>query len=223
VLPNGVHAKFGPTEWEDASADGFTVPRTKAVSGVCRSNPDEHDEEKWIWERCPEDFDIDFNDLYFAIRGGGGGTWGVVTSVYLQLHDYLPYTFYAFNALAPTEECSAITPQFSEFKAKYISALSLLNVTKEHSLACGSPDHSPVIHCYGEEDVMQAWAWARFLDLNNLADKVACIGEVLVRYLVMMTVSPAKFGILLLLRLLGDLRLLGCWSRSPGLMKVKRI
>ena len=63
VLPNGVHVKFGPTEWEDASAEGFTVPRTKVVSGVCRSNPDEHDEEKWIWERCPEDFDINFNSF----------------------------------------------------------------------------------------------------------------------------------------------------------------
>ena len=55
VLPNGYHVKFGPTEWEDASAEGFLVPRTKVVSGVCRSNPDELDEEKWIWGVCPED------------------------------------------------------------------------------------------------------------------------------------------------------------------------
>ena len=166
-----VHVKFGPTEWEDASAEGFIVPRTKVVSGVCRSNPDEHDEEKWIWERCHEDFDIDFNDLYFAVRGGGGGTWGVMTSVLLQLHDYLPFNPYYFNL----EECSAITPQFAEFKAKYMSAPSLLNVTKEHSLACGSPNALMGIYCYGEEDVMQAWT--RFLDLNNLADpaKVACL------------------------------------------------
>ena len=173
VLPNGVHVKFGPTEWEDASAEGFIVPRTKVVSGVCRSNPDEHDEEKWIWGRCPEDFDIDFNDLYFAVRGGGGGTWGVVTSVFLQLHDYLPFNPYLFKLGA--EECSAIAPQFAEFKAKYISAPSLLNVTKEHSLACGSPDDLAFLICIGEEDVMQAWA--RFLDLNNSTDpaKVACL------------------------------------------------
>mmetsp|Transcript_37861 Transcript_37861/g.55342 ORF Transcript_37861/g.55342 Transcript_37861/m.55342 type:complete len:483 (+) Transcript_37861:8-1456(+) len=175
VLPNGVHVKFGPTEWEDASAEGFIVPRTKVVSGVCRSNPDEHDEEKWIWGRCPEDFDIDFNDLYFAVRGGGGGTWGVVTSVFLQLHDYLPFNPYSFNLGA--EECSAIAPQFAMFKAQYISAPSLLNVTKEHSLACGSPDVFTLLVCIGEEDVMQAWA--RFLDLNNSTDpaKVACLSE----------------------------------------------
>ena len=162
VLPNGAHVKFGPTDWEDASAEGFTVPRTKFVSGVCRSNPDEHDEEKWIWERCPEDFGIDFNDLWFAVRGGGGGTWGVVTSVFLQLHDYLPVNPYFFNIIpSPTEECSAIAPQFAEFKAQYISAPSLLNVTKERSHACGSPDSLREIYCYGEEDVMQAWT--RFL------------------------------------------------------------
>mmetsp|Transcript_5174 Transcript_5174/g.8837 ORF Transcript_5174/g.8837 Transcript_5174/m.8837 type:complete len:742 (+) Transcript_5174:103-2328(+) len=178
VLPNGVHVKFGPTEWEDASAEGFIVPKTKVVTGVCRSNPDEHDEEKWIWERCPEDFDIDFNDLWFAVRGGGGGTWGVVTSVFLQLHDYLPVTPYFFNLVpSPTEECSAIAPQFAEFKAQYISAPSLLNVTKEHSLACGSPDVFMLLMCIGEEDVMQAWT--RFLDLNNSTDpaKVACLSK----------------------------------------------
>eukprot|EP00984_Skeletonema_dohrnii_P025003 scaffold14144_cov91-Skeletonema_dohrnii-CCMP3373.AAC.17 len=168
VLPNGVHVKFGPTEWEDASADGFTVPRTKVVSGVCRSNPDEQDEEKWIWERCPDDFDIDFNDLWFAVRGGGGGTWGVVTSVLLQLHDYLPFITHAFN-FPPTEECTAITHQFREFQAKYMSAPSLLNVTKEHSFACSSDDGLMFTMCYGEEDFMQAWT--RFLDLNNLTDK----------------------------------------------------
>jgi len=175
VLPNGVHVKFGPTEWEDASAEGFTVPRTKVVSGVCRSNPDEQDEEKWIWERCPEDFDIDFNDLWFAVRGGGGGTWGVVTSVLLQLHDYLPFSSYLFNYFPPTEECSAITPQFAEFKAQYMLAPSLLNVTKEHSLACGGPDDTFQLICFGDEDVMQSWT--RFLDMNNLTDPalVACL------------------------------------------------
>mmetsp|Transcript_30757 Transcript_30757/g.52235 ORF Transcript_30757/g.52235 Transcript_30757/m.52235 type:complete len:746 (-) Transcript_30757:192-2429(-) len=176
VLPNGVHVKFGPTDWEDASAEGFTVPRTKVVSGVCRSNPDEHDEENWVWQSCPEDFDIDFNDMWFAVRGGGGGTWGVVTSVYLQLHDYLPFKSYLFNNPPfRTEKCTAIFPQFAEFVAHYMSAPSLLNVTKERSHACGSPDPRAGIYCHGEEDVMQAWT--RFLDLNNSTDpaNVACL------------------------------------------------
>ena len=113
VLPNGYHVKFGPTEWEDASAEGFAVPRTKVVSGVCRSNPDEEDEEKWIWGDCPEDFDIDFGDLWFAVRGGGGGSWGVVTSVHLQLHDILPYNHFVFRGTA--EECSTLAPTYLLF------------------------------------------------------------------------------------------------------------
>ena len=170
VLPNGYHVKFGPTEWEDASAEGFAVPRTTVVSGVCRSNPDEQDEEKWIWGACPEDFDIDFGDLWFAVRGGGGGTWGVVTSVTLQLQDFLPYNMYT---LSSSEECSAISPKIPEFRAKYFMRPSLLNVTREKSLACGSGDNQPQFHCYGEEDVMQAWA--NFLELNNSTDYAACL------------------------------------------------
>ena len=204
VLPNGAHVKFGPTEWEDASAEGFIVPKTKVVSGVCRSNPDEHDEEKWIWERCPEDFDVDFNDLWFAVRGGGGGTWGVVTSVLLQLHDYLPYTPYLFND-PPTEECSPITTQFSEFKAQYMTAPSLLNVTKEHSLACASPNTLIEFFCYGEEDVMQAWK--RFLDLNNLTDKMACLRKVLQENNEGVMQTPKGFA---------EGTLLGDKSRFPG-------
>ncbi len=171
VLPNGYHVKFGPTEWEDASADGFVFPRTKVVSGVCRSNPDEEDEEKWIWGDCPEDFDIDFGDLWLAVKGGGGGTWGVVTSVSLQLHDYLAFKQFIFGTLAGIEECSAFGPKFEEFRAKYFMTPALLNVTKERSVACSAPDFAGVMNCFGEEDVVDAWA--KFLQLNNIADPTA--------------------------------------------------
>ena len=85
VLPQGQHVRFGPTSWEDE--EGFLHPKTTAVSGVCNTNPDE-DEANWIWEPCPTE--IKFDDLWFAFRGGGGGTWRIVTSIYLQLHNYLP-------------------------------------------------------------------------------------------------------------------------------------
>lgn len=98
VLPNGFHVKFGPTEWKDASAEGFTVPRTIGVTGLCRTNPEERDEEKWVWGDCPNDFGIDFMDLWYAIRGGGGGTWGVVLSMHLQVS----YSLYCLlNSFAP--------------------------------------------------------------------------------------------------------------------------
>jgi FAD/FMN-containing dehydrogenase len=179
VLPNGYHVKFGPTEWEDASAEGFVVPRTKVVSGVCRSNPDEQDEEKWIWGDCPEDFDIDFGDLWFAVNGGGGGTWGVVTSMTLQLQDFLPYNLFLLHFLEDfhfLEECSAISSTFDRFSATYLMTPSLLNVTRERSLACSTPD-GPELHCYGEQDVMQAWTI--FLELNNSTDDAACLRHVI--------------------------------------------
>lgn len=173
VLPNGYHVKFGPTEWEDASADGFAVPRTRVVSGVCRSNSDEHDEEKWIWGACPDDFDIDFGDLWFAVRGGGGGTWGVVTSVSLQLHDILPYNLFKISL---SEECSAIFPTYVGFVATHFTKPSLLNVTTERSLACSSPNFPPLFACYGEVDVKRTWT--NFLELNNATNYAACLEHV---------------------------------------------
>ena len=73
VIPSGHHVRFGPTHWEevDTTKDKFTIPRTTAVSGVCQKNPEEPDETKWVWEDCSED--IDFDDLWFAVNGGGGG------------------------------------------------------------------------------------------------------------------------------------------------------
>ncbi len=76
VLPNGEHVRFGPVEWEDA--DGFIAPKTTSVAGVCRSNPEELNENLWAWAECPADLNINFDDLWFAVNGGGGGTWGVV-------------------------------------------------------------------------------------------------------------------------------------------------
>eukprot|EP00555_Chaetoceros_dichaeta_P003497 CAMPEP_0198248814 /NCGR_PEP_ID=MMETSP1447-20131203/491_1 /TAXON_ID=420782 /ORGANISM="Chaetoceros dichaeta, Strain CCMP1751" /LENGTH=733 /DNA_ID=CAMNT_0043933295 /DNA_START=60 /DNA_END=2261 /DNA_ORIENTATION=+ len=162
VLPNGYHVKFGPTEWEDASAEGFIVPRTTGVSGLCRRNPEEQVEGKWKWGSCPDHVGINFGDLWFAVRGGGGGTWGVVTSIYLQLHDYLPFALYKF---VDSEECSAVPNLHDEFKATYMIAPSLLNVTKEKSEACSAANGTGM-HCFGEEDVMKAWT--KFLQINNM-------------------------------------------------------
>ena len=181
VLPNGFHVKFGPTEWEDASAEGFIVPRTVGVTGLCRSNSDEQDEERWIWEDCPDDFDVDFMDLWYAVRGGGGGTWGVVLSMYLQLHEYLPsVTYWPMS----TEDCLASVftgdlpqgvgghPLFVEFSATYVITPSVLNVTEERSRSCGNPG-SIVFACYGEGDMKQAWM--TFLKMKNVTGGQECL------------------------------------------------
>ena len=41
-------------------------------------------EGSWEWVECGEEV-ADFEDLWFAVRGGGGGTFGVVTAVYYQV------------------------------------------------------------------------------------------------------------------------------------------
>ena len=37
-------------------------------------------------------------DLFFALRGGGGGTYGVITSVTYQTHENLPLVAAVFSA-----------------------------------------------------------------------------------------------------------------------------
>jgi len=86
VLPDGSHVRFGPTEWKDASADGYRYPKTTKVTGVCNKNPFANSESDYDWVLCTSG--VNFNDLWYAVRGGGGGTWGVVLSMHLQLHEY---------------------------------------------------------------------------------------------------------------------------------------
>eukprot|EP00535_Pseudo-nitzschia_heimii_P002331 CAMPEP_0197189808 /NCGR_PEP_ID=MMETSP1423-20130617/20410_1 /TAXON_ID=476441 /ORGANISM="Pseudo-nitzschia heimii, Strain UNC1101" /LENGTH=798 /DNA_ID=CAMNT_0042642025 /DNA_START=1 /DNA_END=2397 /DNA_ORIENTATION=- len=95
VLPSGVHVRFGPSEWEETSTAKY--PRNTAVTGRCHENPQEEDESQWVWKECPPDVDVDFDELWFAMLGGGGGTYGVVTSLYLQLHDWLPAQSFDFG------------------------------------------------------------------------------------------------------------------------------
>ena len=42
--------------------------------------------------------DYQYSDLFWALRGGGGGTYGVVTSVTYRTYESLPVAFYIFQA-----------------------------------------------------------------------------------------------------------------------------
>ena len=147
VLPNGELVRFGPTEWE--AAEGYLVPRTTAVSGVCLSNP-EANEETWVWEECSQD--INFDNLWFAFRGGGGGTWGIVTSVVLQLHPYLPYELTTIVSDLTEALYSAMTPLVARFVLDFMVDPESIGVTKDQSAACGSPSPASgrAWYCYGE-------------------------------------------------------------------------
>ena len=86
VLADARHVRFGPTEWEDA--EGYLYPATTKVEGLCNTNLVE-DESAWKWEPCEEPVPP-FADLWFAVRGGGGGTYGILTALKYQLHEARP-------------------------------------------------------------------------------------------------------------------------------------
>ena len=169
VLPNGQHVKFGPTTWEDIPD---AVPKTTSVSGVCRTNSLERDEEKWEWTECP--IDINFDDLWFAVRGGGGGTWGVVLSLYYQLHEYFPLERVtvlppsdSFSALEPAQQ-ALFTHTYMKFEILFLLDPESVGVTPKESNLCGSPAPGSSLHCYGEGsgktfDV----AWRRYVNESN--------------------------------------------------------
>merc|ERR1740139_429774 len=111
------------------------------VSGVCNENSGE-EEGNWVWAACPEDTNALFDDLWFAFRGGGGGTWGIVLSVYLQLHDYVP-----FVKVMVSDECHSTmydSPDTSllrltaEFAIDYfLDPEASLNISRDQSNECG--------------------------------------------------------------------------------------
>ena len=76
VLPSGKHVRFGPTKWE--KKDGKMCPLTTHVEGYCNAG-DLSDEELWVWQECSDN--IDFHGLWFAVRGCGGGSYGLITSI----------------------------------------------------------------------------------------------------------------------------------------------
>lgn len=66
VLPSGAHVRFGPTKWKEEEGKMYHV--TTEVNGLCNKG-ELSDESMWDWQECDED--INFGDLWYAVRGGG--------------------------------------------------------------------------------------------------------------------------------------------------------
>jgi FAD/FMN-containing dehydrogenase len=173
VLPNGLHVKFLPTEWEDQ--EDLLYPKVTVVSGYCNKNPSEADESNWIWETCPpgNEEPINFNDLWFAFLGGGGGTYGIVTSVYLQLHEYPGLlTWYGTTPAEISTRCGIFPQEYLDLNFEYhlwnfifdfLHDPSAVGVSEEDSNSCAGANGGFLI-CYGDSaSAAFASAWENFI------------------------------------------------------------
>ena len=167
VLPNGNHVKFSSSVWENQ--EGLRYPKVTNVSGLCNGNPFEEDENLWTWEPCPE---VNFDDLWFAFLGGGGGTYGIVTSVYLQLQEYPGLmTWYEITTQNVIETCGDIKAEYFEmdlenhlwsFIFDFLHDPSAVGVSKEDSNSCAGAN-AGFFACYGENATTAfATAWEKF-------------------------------------------------------------
>lgn len=139
VLPDGTHVKFGPTQW----TTGTIFPQTRTVKGHCNRNV-VLEESKWVWEDCKAV--VPWEDLWFAVRGGGGGTWGVVTAVHYQLHDAANVTWFKPNLeialkLAAVNE-SLTQAILIDFFIDALFAPGEVNISEETSNNCGNTGYS---------------------------------------------------------------------------------
>eukprot|EP00551_Chaetoceros_affinis_P018330 CAMPEP_0203742952 /NCGR_PEP_ID=MMETSP0092-20131115/59189_1 /ASSEMBLY_ACC=CAM_ASM_001090 /TAXON_ID=426623 /ORGANISM="Chaetoceros affinis, Strain CCMP159" /LENGTH=436 /DNA_ID=CAMNT_0050630227 /DNA_START=546 /DNA_END=1853 /DNA_ORIENTATION=- len=168
VLPSGMHVRFGPTEWRKKANKMYPV--TTHVKGYCNQG-DLSDEDLWDWQECSQD--IDFYGLWFAVRGGGGGSYGVITSIYYQLHDYtpldmvfaLPFPGVDVGSL-PVEKLLELLKKAAEFILRFFFLPESIGVTEFASNSCSSPDSGGTIgglfQCFNGAGSIMKGAWERF-------------------------------------------------------------
>eukprot|EP00756_Hemistasia_phaeocysticola_P011203 Hpha_TRINITY_DN15097_c2_g17::TRINITY_DN15097_c2_g17_i1::g.123476::m.123476 len=144
VLADGTHVKFGPTEW--TAAPGFQFPKTTVVTGYCNANVDA-DESKWEWGTCSHS--IPFADLWHAVRGGGGGSYGIVTALTYQLHPRRQFEALIFNTTVLTYVLNAakaahvptdvLQNHLIDFTVDLLWSPEQLGLSESVSVNCGSP------------------------------------------------------------------------------------
>ena len=148
VLPDGRHVKFGPDSWR--VKEGYLYPQTTSVKGYCNANV-HHLEDKWEWTECEVGGDLTWDDLWFAVRGGGGGSFGIILSVTYQLHDLEPYyglitSVTSFGMLNETctdqgnvcdDVFDSLTSTWADFLITYLWDPTSLNVSQSVSNMCG--------------------------------------------------------------------------------------
>ena len=98
VTADGQHIKFGPTSWEEADEEG-AVPKTTKVSGVCNIEGE--------WKNCPNP--PKFEDLWKAMRGGGGGKMRIKSNLYPFVY-FNPSLNKSFSNHFPIQDSELFSP-----------------------------------------------------------------------------------------------------------------
>merc|ERR1712238_265392 len=139
------------------------------------------------WAPCANG--VNFNDLWYAIRGGGGGTWGLVLSMHLQLHEYQGvYRQVKFDwALSSAQEaCKATNTEEADCKAHIVEIRSVLagffvdfwfdptevtGLSSDISKSCGAPSNVNPL-CFGgrTDEIVSAWKTRLMEKVPNLID-----------------------------------------------------
>jgi len=151
ILADGSHVRFGPTEWENAENDGYIYPKTTKVQGECYIEQDDDNEnDEGSWGACPSNTTKEeppFEDLWFAVRGGGGGSFGLVTAVKYQLHNQRPFAVVARNdtaygawwAKSLSGKLGNVIELWLFFVIDLLYRPENLGIDKETSSKCGNP------------------------------------------------------------------------------------
>lgn len=167
VLPDTRFVRFGPSAWKQAEGDQL-YPQTTKVTGFCHEG-DISDEASWNWVDC--DKEVDFASLWFAVRGGGGGSYGVVTSIYYQLHDQpgkikevvwgSSLKDFVVDPNKSEEAKYDMVFRFSEFLFNFLFNPNKIGVSDNMSNSCSASDGLPgSLTCYdgAAEYFVEAWS-----------------------------------------------------------------
>lgn len=206
VLANGEHIKFAPTAFDNSTSTGTGTgniyPFTTNVTGYCNANLTA-DEADWSWETCdPGRVPVPFEDLWYAVRGGGGGAYGVVTHVTYQLHTgldtYSPmifdddvwtksYSLYVNNTdnAEVVEAFTTLQNMIIDFMISFLWEPESLGISEDISNKCGGPDMQLVFpyivrdgfgdfRCYDDGAEEFSEAWSSYWSTNPIPEALRC-------------------------------------------------
>ena len=173
VLPDGQFVRFGPSTWTPAEGNQL-YPQTTSVKGYCIGDDtaDLSDERTWSWVECSDQYD--FDDLWFAIRGGSGGSFGVITSIYYQLH-HKPGNLQSVKWSEPVgpilmdpsisdEDKGTVFSESLRFVFNFLYNPERVGVTAEVSNSCSAPDQGD-LQCYNGAGQAFVDAWDKHFSL----------------------------------------------------------